>query len=544
MSAEARAANAAVRDAIEAVQRAQETLEVRSHQACQDVRNMVKRYISALEERELSLLNHIEQHKHIKSKSLHLQMENLRLTLAKLSRTSDMLNESLESGNSLELMMANEKAAAELKLLRGILGDHSVTAEITDDSLIFLPPDGTLLRAVGSMGSLTTSDQHQQRTGTASTHLLRARIKESLQFPPISPMAPVELKPDTVELLSLTSFNSPQQPHQQQVSKMVGVRSGITPPRGRPIHGLGAPIVVREVMGAGSASVGSGGGSMLNVGAFSFGSEGEMDGQLCRPWGVCCDRVGNIIVADRSNNRVQVFHPNGVFSRKFGIQGTAPGHFDRPAGVAIDPQNRIVVADKDNHRIQLFTIEGKFILMFGEKGSRNGQFNYPWDVAVNSHGHIIVSDTRNHRVQLFTNEGMFLSKYGFESSANMWKHFDSPRGVTFNPNGSILITDFNNHRLVVIDQNLQHAQFLGQEGSGFKQFLRPQGIVCDDEGRIIVADSRNNRIQVFESNGTFLWKVGQAGKGPGELDRPSGICINPEGRIVVVDFGNNRVQIF
>lgn len=39
---------------------------------------------------------------------------------------------------------------------------------------------------------------------------------------------------------------------------------------------------------------------------FSFGSEGSGDGQFCRPWGICCDLKGRIIVADRSNNRIQV----------------------------------------------------------------------------------------------------------------------------------------------------------------------------------------------------------------------------------------------
>lgn len=39
----------------------------------------------------------------------------------------------------------------------------------------------------------------------------------------------------------------------------------------------------------------------------SFGGEGSEDGKLCRPWGICCDLKGRIIVADRSNNRIQVF---------------------------------------------------------------------------------------------------------------------------------------------------------------------------------------------------------------------------------------------
>ena len=84
------------------------------------------------------------------------------------------------------------------------------------------------------------------------------------------------------------------------------------------------------------------------------GGEGSEDGQFCRPWGVCCDLIGNIIIADRSNNRVQVFDRSGKFLRKFGCYGTRAGQFDRPAGVAYDNQlNRIVVTDKDNHRIQV-----------------------------------------------------------------------------------------------------------------------------------------------------------------------------------------------
>lgn len=38
----------------------------------------------------------------------------------------------------------------------------------------------------------------------------------------------------------------------------------------------------------------------------AFGSEGEGDGQLCRPWGISVDKEGYVVVADRSNNRVQV----------------------------------------------------------------------------------------------------------------------------------------------------------------------------------------------------------------------------------------------
>ncbi|OQR76395.1 tripartite motif-containing protein 71-like [Tropilaelaps mercedesae] len=164
-----------------------------------------------------------------------------------------------------------------------------------------------------------------------------------------------------------------------------------------------------------------------------FGGEGDREGKLCRPWGVCVDPQGRIIVADRSNNRIQIFNPDGSFHLSFGSPGSQVGQFDRPAGVTTDSSGRIIVADKDNHRIQIFSGRGEFIAKFGERGSKLGQFNYPWDVAVNADNQILVSDTRNHRVQLFSSEGVFINKYGFEGA--LWKQFDSPRGVAFDLQG-------------------------------------------------------------------------------------------------------------
>jgi len=52
-----------------------------------------------------------------------------------------------------------------------------------------------------------------------------------------------------------------------------------------------------------------------------FGSEGETEGQLCRPWGICCTKNGLILVANRSNNRIEVFDKEGRFQYKFGKGG-------------------------------------------------------------------------------------------------------------------------------------------------------------------------------------------------------------------------------
>lgn len=313
----------------------------------------------------------------------------------------------------------------------------------------------------------------------------------------------------------------------------------------------------------------------------TFGKEGSGDGELCRPWGICVDQLGRVIVADRSNNRVQIYDKDGNFLSKFGTSGNRPGQFDRPAGITTNTLNNIVVADKDNHRIQVFDENGMFLLKFGDRGRAVGYFNYPWGVATNSHNAIAVSDTRNHRVQIFTPQGQFVRKCGFDS-AYFFKNLDSPRGLCYLPDGQLLITDFNNHRLAVLSpRNMSEMKVYGSEGDADGMFVRPQGVVIDPEGHILVCDSRNNRIQVFASDDMRF--IGSFGLGPVTtgfqmpqelpapysslagpfgapsfsstptpltpsprqlLDRPTDLAVGPDGRIYVVDFGNNCIRVF
>lgn len=274
-----------------------------------------------------------------------------------------------------------------------------------------------------------------------------------------------------------------------------------------------------------------------------FGSEGPQNGQFCRPWGICCDQHGNIIVGDRSNHRIQVFDIGGVFKHKFGGEGVRPGQFNRPAGVAMSREGHVVVADKDNHRIQVLKIDGTFLFMFGSKGGNDGQMIYPYDVAVNQFdGRIAVTDTGNHRLLIFSHDGILLGKFGYKGY--LCGHFDSPRGIAFNDEGHIIVSDFNVHHILVIHPDGTTARILGCQGNGNGQFMRPQGIAVDHMGNFIVADTRNNRIVIMHRSGHFVAKFGASGSAPGQFDRPTSVAVLPDGRVAVVDFGNSRIQIF
>ncbi|KAL1462680.1 hypothetical protein WDU94_014497 [Cyamophila willieti] len=528
---EARSDLQVVKDNVEQRQRLLDAINLRAYSVSKDVKAMFYRFQMALEQRESELLSGIEHIRVSKGNLLMQQIDILNTALARFSQTCDWLAEAIEMGTSVELLQFKEKAYSELRHLSS-LRDSQIPHE--DDIIVFTPPEPNLLLAVSTMGDITSSPYGSNITAAVGEGIARAvrgqcnMKEEQFNIPRTSP-------DQLCAILNNVTFNKP---------------NGLPPPQPKlglpPIQTPSHPIrpynnqhrvnTVRNHIPPQNVPSGD----LLHV----FGSEGSEEGQVCRPWGVCIDQDNNILIADRSNNRIQIFTKRGVFLRSFGSHGSENGQFDRPAGIAVDRTNRIIVADKDNHRIQIFTYDGRFLLKFGSKGMKIGQFNYPWDIDVNSDCQIVVSDTRNHRVQLFTSEGIFLKKYGFENSITMWKHFDHPRGVCFGVRGSVVITDFNNHRIFVVDADFKSSRFIGGEGSGKAQFVRPQGIFVDREGNIYVADSRNNRVQIFDQEGAFLEHFGVTGKEPGQLDRPSGVCLDGDGNIIVVDFGNNRIQIF
>lgn len=514
------------KECLDASQKMQETITSRYQAVTREITSMMRRFHMAIAEREDELLAKLERLTLFKHKAIQQQSLTFRTLYLGFTQSCKELADALESGEPIEIIQVKDNVTGELKKLRSI---RSSVAPVNDCIQVILPDDSVLL-AISSMGDVTGCKQITEQPGTIGEELLRNVSYHSTQlcekinnhrdssfFGSLSVLMKEKLQFNEVSRL-------PQWVRRDN-NKDLSYKL-IMPPKKIPL--CHSP---RDYKKAGIPSL-------------VIGEEGQEDGQLCRPWGVCCSADGNIIVADRSNNRIQIFRPDGTFLNKFGTHGSEPGCFDRPAGVAVDSRGRIIVSDKDNHRIQVFTQSGKFIFTFGDKGSKIGQFNYPWDVAVNSEGKIAVCDSRNHRIQLFDKNGTFITKYGFEVTPNMIKHFDSPRGICFGPSGVVIATDFNNHRLVVIEANFRNARFIGTEGCREKQFLRPQGVAVDTLGNIIVADSRNNRLQIFEPNGSFLCEFGSSGKEPGQLDRPSGVSLSPTGEIVVVDFGNNRVQVF
>jgi peptidylamidoglycolate lyase len=83
---------------------------------------------------------------------------------------------------------------------------------------------------------------------------------------------------------------------------------------------------------------------------------------------------GDIFVADGyGNSRIAKFDAQGKFLFDWGTKGAGPGQFASPHGIAIDDQGRVYVADRPNQRIEVFDANGKFISIL-----KPAAMEFPW----------------------------------------------------------------------------------------------------------------------------------------------------------------------
>ena len=87
---------------------------------------------------------------------------------------------------------------------------------------------------------------------------------------------------------------------------------------------------------------------------------------------------GDIFVADGhggdTNARIVKLTNDGKFIKAWGQKGKAPGEFSLPHGLAMDSAGRLFVADRENNRIQIFDQDGKFLAEWRQFGRPSGVF--------------------------------------------------------------------------------------------------------------------------------------------------------------------------
>jgi streptogramin lyase len=126
------------------------------------------------------------------------------------------------------------------------------------------------------------------------------------------------------------------------------------------------------------------------------GVAGEGPDMFNAPTDVAVARNGDIIVSDghggKTNARIVKFTSGGKFISAWGSHGAGPGEFNVNHSLAIDSTGRIFVADRSNNRIEFFSPDGAFLGEWKQFGRPSGLFIDKNDI-------IYVTDSESNMAQ-------------------------------------------------------------------------------------------------------------------------------------------------
>jgi DNA-binding beta-propeller fold protein YncE len=154
---------------------------------------------------------------------------------------------------------------------------------------------------------------------------------------------------------------------------------------------------------------------------------------LNHPADVAVAPDGEIYVADGyGNSMVHRFTSTGEHRQSWGRPGKEPGQFTTPHAVWVDRQDRVLVADRENDRVQVFNRGGRYLAEWRD-------FYHPMDIYEDAEGGIYVTD-QIPRLSQLAPDGTLVGRCR--------PSFNTPHGVWGAPDGAIFIAEMNPSQVV------------------------------------------------------------------------------------------------
>ena len=126
----------------------------------------------------------------------------------------------------------------------------------------------------------------------------------------------------------------------------------------------------------------------------SWGKKGKEPGDFDLAHSIVIDAKGLLYIADRNNQRIQVFDADGKYIRESKHPGT-------PCGLHITPDQTLWLAHGHVGQVMKLDLDGNVLAVTGKQGKALGQYGEAHYITVSAHDEIYVSDTLNWRVQKY-----------------------------------------------------------------------------------------------------------------------------------------------
>ena len=172
-----------------------------------------------------------------------------------------------------------------------------------------------------------------------------------------------------------------------------------------------------------------------------------------------------------------------------GTEGEGEGQLYSPKGLCTDYNGDVYVADNWNDRVSVFSKDLNFL-----KHLFTQQLRSPRDVKVTPNS-VVVLDESPNCIHFLSRSGALLHSCVTQGEDGM---VDDPSFFCLDPAGNILITDYNRHNIKILSPSGQLMHTIGKEGHGRGELYHPRGICLSQTGTIfVISDSDNFCLQSF-----------------------------------------------
>jgi DNA-binding beta-propeller fold protein YncE len=170
-----------------------------------------------------------------------------------------------------------------------------------------------------------------------------------------------------------------------------------------------------------------------------------------RPTNLAIAPSGELYVSDGYGNaRVHRFTADGELIQSWGEPGVGPGQFHLPHGIAVAAEGQVMVADRENDRIQIFTADGEYLNEWTD-------VQRPTHIAVDATGRVYVSELwrrtedqsrrlgptdidQHGRVSVYDPAGTVLVRLGGPDRCAPG-NFIAPHGIAVDSSGGLYVSE-------------------------------------------------------------------------------------------------------
>ena len=280
------------------------------------------------------------------------------------------------------------------------------------------------------------------------------------------------------------------------------------------------------------------------------------ESRLNQPEGVAVDASGNVYVADRGNNAIQVWNAatNTVSTLVSGL--------NYPYGVAVDASGNVYFSDSTairewNAATKTFSAlvssglsepDGLAVDASGNVYFANGSAVKQWNaathtvgtlfsdgvggvlagVAVDAAGNVYFANPRFNVVEEWN--------AATNTVALLVQDLKAPQGVAVDGSGNVYVADTGHNAIREWNAATRTVSLLSDGG-----WKMPQGVAVDASGNLYLGDTGNNAVRelprAFVSNSTVQPAVTRVSG----LNQPYGVAVDASGNVYFADTGNNVI---